>query len=82
MQDQAVAEAPRWITIIALASCSLVAICVLLIAVVSGYLIARKGGANSREVAELREENARLREEVEQLRKGQSEAGSTGIKAM
>ena len=37
MQEQAVAEAPRWITVIALALCSLVAIGVLLIAVVSGY---------------------------------------------
>jgi uncharacterized small protein (DUF1192 family) len=44
--------------------------------------MARRRGANSHEVAELREENAQLRKEIERLKKGKSAAGSTDIKAL
>ena len=81
MDNAAVAEAPRWITVFGLILCGLVAIGGVLIAVVSGFLIARRSAAN-REVAELRDENARLRKEIEQLKKSQSAAGSTDIKEL
>ena len=72
--------APAW-SFFALILCGLVGVAVLIIAVVAAYLMARRP-ASSHEVAKLREENARLRAEIERLQKEQSPSGSTGIKEM
>jgi cell division protein FtsB len=80
MEQQAVAEAPHWINVFGLILCGLVTISVVLIAVVAGFMITRRSGASSREIAELREENAQLRKEIERLKKAQVAPSSTAIK--
>lgn len=82
MAEEHVVAFPGWIGLLPFLLCGAFAIIALLIAAVAGFLILRKRGTDAHEVTQLREELARLRDEVDRLKNGQSAPGATGIKEM
>lgn len=74
--------APTWSTVLAAICCVALAFAVVIGLAVAWFMNARKSGADLGELAELRNENAKLRDEVERLKKGQHAAGSTDIQEL
>lgn len=73
---------PAWITIFAASACGGLLLIVAMALAGILYTVKRRNADARREIAELEEQNVRLRRELERVRSGQDAAGSTDIREL